>query len=311
MRTFIILLSCLLITATCSIQAQNWNALNFPLEEDISGVSFVGTDTAFFVTNKGKLIRTFDKLQSFDSFNPAPGISLEDVSFLNSEIGFICGSKGTFMKTTDGGYTFEKINITDSIPWFFDVEMFDDKHGLLIGMSRDPKSPFSGLSFRTSDGGKNWVKVKPYGIGLSEIGYYDNTIKVQSFGRLNSSTDFGKTWKSDSTVTGNPGRAFSFYKNSGILCGLKGLCAFTNDGGKTWFPAEQNTQKMFIAAQMVSNTDGYIGGTKSTLLKTIDGGKSWNPELMAKSFDVYDLILVNDRLYAVGTGGGIIWKKVK
>ncbi len=311
MKKNIILVCCILITATCSIQAQNWNAVEFPNSENINGASFVNEDTAFFVTHKGKLIRTFDRLKSFDTFNPAPGISLEDVYFLNSDIGFICGSKGTFMKTTDGGYTFSKIPVSDTVPWFFDVEMFDNTHGLLIGMSRSSVSPLGGLVFRTDDGGKNWTKVKPFGLGLSEIGYFNNTVKVQSFGRMNSSTDFGKTWKSDSTLTGNPGRAFSFFNNTGIICGLKGMCGYTNDGGKIWLPAQQDSQTMFIAAQMINVNDGYIGGTKSTILKTTDGGRSWNEELMAKSFDVYDFVLVKNRLYAVGSDGGIIWKKVK
>ncbi len=311
MKNTIILICCFILTATFSTQAQEWNAVSSPIEENINGVSFVNEDTAFFVSNQGKLFRTFDRLKSFDTFNPAPGISLEDVYFINSDVGFICGSKGTFMQTTDGGYTFKQIPLTDSIPWFFDIEMFDKKHGLLIGMSRDADSPLGGLAFRTSDGGKNWTKVKPFGIGLSEIGFFNNKVMVQSFGRLNSSTDFGKTWRSDSTLTGSPGRAFSFYGKTGIICGLQGMCAYTNDGGKIWMPAEQDKQKMFIAAQMINTNEGYIGGTKSTILKTTDGGRTWNQELLAKAFDVYDFVLVNDRLYAVGAEGGIIWKKVK
>lgn len=311
MKKIITLVGCLILTATFSIQAQNWNAVGFPNNENINGVSFVNEDTAFFVTNQGKLIRTFDRLISFDTFDPTPGVSLEDVYFIDSDIGFICGSRGTFLRTTDGGYTFKQMLPNDTIPWFFDVEMFDNKHGMLIGMTRNPVSPLGGLVYRTSDGGKNWIKVKPFGLGFSEIGFYDSTIKVQSFGRMNSSADFGKTWKSDSTIAGSPGRAFSFYGKTGIMCGLQGMCAYTNDGGKIWLPSEQDTKKMFIAAQMINNNDGYIGGTKSTLLKTIDGGRSWNQELMAKSFDIFDFVLVKDRLYAVGAEGGIIWKKVK
>ncbi len=312
MKKIIILLSCLIVTATVSTQAQGWNVVNFPVSENINGASFLGEDTAFFVTKNGKLIRSFDKLKSFDTFNSAPGISLEDVHFLNSDIGFICGSKGTLMKTTDGGYTFEKINITDTIAWFFDVEMFDNKHGLVIGLSLNQKSPFTGISFRTADGGKTWTKTKPIGLGVSEIGYYNNEIIVQSFGRLNYSTDFGKTWESRQTVSGNPGRSFSFHGKTGIICGLKGMIAYTNDGGKIWLPSEnKNDQKVYVASQMLNNSEGYIGGLKSTLLKTTDGGRNWSPELMAKSFDVYDLILVKNRIYAVGSEGGIIWKNAK
>ncbi len=311
MRNKLILLSCFIILAACSVQAQGWNAVQFPSTENINGVSFVNEDTAFFVTNKGTLIRTFDGLKSFDGFNPTPEISLEDVLFLNSEVGYICGANGTFMKTTDGGYTFKQIPVNNMNSWFFDIEMFDESHGLIIGMVRDSATPYGGITYRTSDGGKNWTEIKPYGIGLSEIGYQNGKVYVQSFGRMNSSTDFGKTWVSDSTISGSPGRSFSYFEKNGILCGMSGTCAYSSDGGKSWKPSEQNPEVMFIASQMVNNTVGYIGGTKTTLMKTVDGGKSWNPELMAKSFDVFDFALVKDRLYAVGSFGGVIWKKVK
>ncbi len=113
-------------------------------------------------------------------------------------------------------------------------------------------------------------------------------------------------------MTGSPARSFSFSGNSGILCGLKGIVAYTNDGGKIWLKSEKlDEQKTYVASQMINSSEGYIGGQNSTLMKTTDGGRNWSPELMAKSFDVYDLILVKNRIYAVGAEGGIIWKEVK
>ena len=311
MKKIITLIATVVLCSFCSIQAQGWNTVEFPIEENINGASFVNADTAFFVTNQGKLLRTFDRLKSFDTFNPAPGVSLEDVFFINSDIGFICGSKGTLMRTTDGGYTFENINIVDSIPWLFDIELFDNSHGLVIGLSRSQESPYGGIIYRTSDAGKTWTKVEPFGLGYSEIEYVNKKIYVQSFGRINYSSDFGKTWHSDSTVAGSPGRSFSIYKNNGILCGIRGMCAYTQDGGKSWISNYQDTTKLFVASQMIDDNEGFIGGAKSFIKRTTDGGKTWSDELMAKSFDVYDFVLVDDRLYAVGANGGIIWKKVK
>ena len=306
-----IIISCLLTLCALTTNAQNWKAVNFPFQENINGISFVNEDTAFLITKQGKVVRTFDGFESFDIFEAIPNVSLEDVYFINSNVGFICGSKGTFAKTTDGGYTFENLNITDSIPWFFDIEMFDEKHGMLIGMTREKETPLGGLAFRTEDGGKSWKKIKAIGMGYSELFYQNGTVYLLSFGRINRSTDFGISWKSTLTIEGSPGRSLSFSGSSGIIAGLAGMCAFTADGGKTWFPSTQDEQTMFIASQMINLTEGYIGGSNNTLLKTIDGGKSWNPELMAKLFDIFDMALVGDKLYVVGKNGGIIWKTVK
>ena len=311
MKKIITLITLMFLCAVSAIQAQGWNTVNFPVEENINGAYFVNADTVFFVTNRGKLIRSFDQMQSFDTFTPVPGIALEDVYFFNSDEGFICGANGTLMKTTDGGYTFQQINLGDTISWFFDVEMFDKNHGLVIGMANKAESPYGGSIYRTTDGGKVWKKVKPFGLGLSEIGYYNNKILVQSFGRMNYSTDFGETWQSDSTVAGKPGRAFSISQKNGVLCGMGGMCAYTRDGGKHWTSNYQDSTKVFIEAQMINDNEGFSGGARSFIKKTNDGGRTWSDELMAKSFDVYDLVLVGDRLYALGTAGGVIWKKVK
>lgn len=311
MKKIILLTLSLIAIFTLSAYSQNWNAVDFPLIENINGIKFVGQDTAFLITNQGTLLRSFDRLNSFDIFQPDPNVPLEDVDFINSKVGFICGPKGTLMKTTDAGYTFNALHITDTIPWFFDVEMFDAQHGMVVGMTRSKESPLQGLAFRTDDGGKSWKKLKPMGLGYSELCYHDNTIYLVSYGKINYSTDFGKTWKSTNTVEGSPGRCISFFGKNAVIGGIQGMCAYSSDDGKTWLPSQQDNQLMFIANQMVSNNDAYMGGTKSTLLKSSDGGKSWNPELMAKSFDIFDMALSGDRLYVVGSDGGIIWKKVK
>ncbi|MFQ5453636.1 MAG: YCF48-related protein, partial [Candidatus Zixiibacteriota bacterium] len=89
-----LLLTLIIITIlSIKINAQGWIAVEFPLEENINGISFVHPDTAFVVTKTGKLVRTFDTGKTWDIFNAAPGISLEDVHFINSDIGFICGGK--------------------------------------------------------------------------------------------------------------------------------------------------------------------------------------------------------------------------
>ena len=311
MKKSISLTLILLLFSVISVSAQNWNAVNFPVEENINGISFVNLDTAFFITGTGKLIRTFDNLNTYDIFEPTPGLPLEDVEFISSDKGFICGPKGTVMITTDGGYTFKNLKLTDTTAWFFDVEMFDSNHGMVIGMTRDSANPLQGLAFRTEDGGKSWDKVENLGMGYSEIIYYNSKVYLLAFGQISISDDMGKSWESKLTLNGAPGRTLSFYGNSGIIAGIGGMCAYSKDGGNVWMPSQQDENQFFIASQMISVNSGYIGGNHAKLLKTTDGGRTWSSELMAKYFDVYDMALVENRIYVVGSQGGIIWKEAK
>jgi len=295
-----------------SLWAQNWQIVDSPLKENINGITFVGPDTMFIITDKGNMARSFDAGKTWDTFRVTFGTSLEDIQFFTSDTGYVCGAKGSILYTTDGGYTWDKEPINDTVSWLFDIQMFSRKVGLVAGLTNTKNMPFGGVAYRTTNGGKNWKKLKTFGLGYSEIFYQPNhPVYLLSYGKINYSNDLGKTWKSTLTVEGKPGRALSFYGKTGIVCGLQGMCAYSNDTGKTWYPAQQDKQTMFIAAQMVDEENGYIGGTKATILKTSDGGKTWDKESLPQSFNIYDFYLVGNRLYAVGTDGSIIFKKVK
>ena len=89
------------------------------------------------------------------------------------------------------------------------------------------------------------------------------------------------------------------------------MCAYSSDSGKTWTRLDQLLDKIYIAAEMVDEQVGYIGGTEATIMRTADGGRTWSRELIATSFDVLDMCLIGDRLYAVGSGGVVIFKKLR
>lgn len=291
---------------------QGWEAVDFPLEENITGICFVHPDTGFVVTVTGKCARTHDAGKTWKVFQVVGAIPLEDVSFINSKLGVVCGRNGALYRTVDGGSTWENKSLKDTIPWFFDVEMFNAKTGLVIGMTRDSASPFGGLAYRTTDGGATWKKQKLSGLGYSEILYRPGgPVYLLAFGQLLHSDDFGKSWESAKTVEGTMARTFSIFGRTGILAGLQGMGAYSSDSGKTWAKLDRRSDRIYIAAELVDEKVGYIGGTKATIMRTADGGRTWRQELMAKSFDVLDMCLIGDRLYAVGSDEGIIFKKVK
>jgi len=311
MRNFITIIWALLILCS-SVVSQGWEVVNSPTEENITGICSVHPDTFFIVTNKGNLARTDDAGKSWQVFGVAADITLEDVSFSNSRRGVVCGRNGAIYLTNDGGVTWKNKSIVDTLPWFMDVEMFDAQTGLVIGMTRDSASPFGGLAFRTTDGGQTWKKQKQLGLGYSEILYHpQGPVYLLAFGRLHHSDDLGKSWKSVKTVEGLPARTISIFGKTGILAGPQGMFAFSSDSGKTWTKLEKWSDKLYIAAELVNEKVGYVGGTNATMMRTADGGRTWKRELMAISFDVLDMCLIGDRLFAVGSDGSIIAKKVR
>jgi photosystem II stability/assembly factor-like uncharacterized protein len=305
------LISLILLLAS-PVVGQDWQVVNVPLDENITSVCFVHPDTGFVVTTKGKIGRTFDAGKTWKVSLVAANIQLEDLSFVNSRLGMVCGRNGVLYRTVDGGETWENKSLKDTIPWFLDVEMFNSKTGLVIGLSRDSLSPFGSLVYRTTDGGVTWKKQKPVGLGCSELQYRPGEpVYLLAFGKIYVSHDLGKSWQSYKTVEGLLARTLSIRGKTGILGGPNGMGAYSADSGKTWTTLDLGMDKIYIAAELVDEQVGYLGGYPSTMMRTSDGGKTWKQELMARSFNVLDMCLIGDRLYAVGSEGGMIFKKVK
>jgi photosystem II stability/assembly factor-like uncharacterized protein len=302
----------LLLTVSSSVVGQGWVAVDFPLEENITGICFVHPDTGFAVTDKGYCARTYDAGKTWKVLSVASDTHLEDVSFVNGSLGVVCGRRGGLYRTLDGGATWENKSLKDTLPWFGDVEMFNAKTGLVIGMTRDSLSPFGSLIYRTVDGGATWKKQQPLGSGNSEILYRSGgPVYLLSFGQLHISHDLGRSWQSIRTVNGALARTLSILGKTGILAGPNGMYAYSSDTGQTWTASDRPANKVYIAAELVDEQVGYIGGAPATVMRTADGGQTWDQEVMARSFDVLDMCLIGDRLYAVGSNGGMIYKKVR
>ncbi len=295
-----------------SVAAQGWQVAISPTDETITGICAIHPDTIFIVTAGGNFARTGDACRTWQVFRVRDTAHLEDVSFANSQLGLICGRNGAIYRTTDGGGNWSDKSPADTMPWFTDVEMLDERIALVIGMTRDSASPFEGLQYRTTDGGRTWAKVASVGLGYAELLHLSGgPVCLLSFGRLHRSDDRGKTWSTVPTVEGASARTFSILGGTGIMAGPDGMFAFSSDSGRTWSKLNKWANKLFIAAQLVSESEGYAGGLGASMMRTTDGGRTWQSELLARSFDVLDLCLVGNRLYAVGSEGAIIYKPIK
>lgn len=306
------LLALLLLAFAATAHAAEWQKVDIPANEDLSGVSFLNRDTGIVVTQYGRYLLTEDGSKRWRSFSEKPPVALEDIDFFNENVAAICGRGGRLYITTTGLDGWQNVSLPDTTPWLLDVEMLDDTTGLVIGITRNPENIFEGLTLRTTDGGKTWNPLTQLGYGLADIEVADDgTVMVLSFGKLSESKDKGFSWTSHLTFDGEPCRTFALHGRHGIMGGLKGLCAYTEDRGQTWNIVRQSLDYVLIASEMVSDKVGYIGGTKGVLLRTDDGGASWTKETLPEAFDIFEMQLVDGRLFIVGSDGKMYYKDIE
>lgn len=291
--------------------AQGWTNVNVPLTDPITGISFSSRDTGFIITGTGKVAGTTDGARTWSVASIAKNVVLEDVYFVNGKRGFICARQGLIFRTVDGGLSWTKWFSGDTSHFFGSIDMKDSLTGYVIGLHRIPENPMTSVAFRTTDGGKTWQPSTTKGMGYAQLAKAYGKLYLLSFGTLHYSSDFGKTWSSRTTTNGSTGRALALNGKTGIIAGMGGMRSYSADSGKTWLLASADSGTVYIAAELLNEQTGYIGGTPSALYVTNDGGRTWGRELPARQFDILDFCLIDDRLYAVGANGGIIYKKVK
>jgi photosystem II stability/assembly factor-like uncharacterized protein len=264
------------------------------------------------VTAGGSCFQTTDKCQSWNRIVIPKSTKLESLTFLSPSSGWICGYNGSILHTFDGGKTWIDQSWPDTIVIFFDIEMINKDTGLAIGMRPVPENKLASIAIKTYDGGKNWIELDPMGMGYSEIRYSKPNHKLyfMSLGRMNYSTDGAKNWESNATIEGPPTRTFSIHGHTGIMAGMKGNLAYSNDSGKTWFKQDTQFKQHFVSSCMVNSYDGLVGGMDGFMLATSNGGRTWQQETLPVAFFIMDMYAIADRVYAVGGGGLMAYKQL-
>jgi photosystem II stability/assembly factor-like uncharacterized protein len=303
----------LALTVGATVSAQEWQSLNFPSPEPITGIVMFNADSGYVTTSDGNFIRTSDRGKNWFRSEEISGTRLESLCFLNPKVGWICGHKGLILFTGDGGHVWTNQSWKDTLAVFFDIEMINQDTGIVVGMRPDDTNKLAAISLKTTDGGKNWKLMEPMGMAYNEALFEPASRKLyfMSMGRLNISSDGARKWHSILTIEGSPARTFSIYGSTGIMAGPKGVCAYSADSGKTWYKNTRGENQHFISSVMVDAKRGYIAGKDGVMLATLDGGRNWLPETLPKSFFVMDMIATGATVYAVGSGGTIIYKNLK
>ena len=255
---------------------------------------------------------------------------LRDVFFWDKDLGWACGYSGVF-KTVNGGISWTRKK--QGSGWYHvemtgpeEVWLLEGFHGkgkaCLWHTADDGKSwqeimpnTFKGYkdlycragqlwvicgdfySFRSTDNGKNWQKVKfgklsgVYSIAIPADVPTEEGYVMYAFGHsgriptLVKSIDGGKTWKNlkKPGAINNYLHSSLFFPNSqtGWFSGGKGKIFYTADGGKSWMnrslPTDQRIQSIWFDqmgngfAAVLNNS---INRSKYTLYETNNGGKT-------------------------------------
>ncbi len=312
MRKLLLLLSLTLIAG--SAFAQGWQVVNLPTTDNLTGIDFVTPTVGFASTTAGEVARTLDGGQTWSMRRVAFDTPLEDVSFAGTKLGVACGKAGALYRTTDGGETWTSVSPVrgDSTQHFFSVELFDNLTGLAIGLDRTSPNPYGSMGYRTTDGGRTWKKLEPMGMGYSEVFYSPAAgVAFPCIGQLLRSSDKGQTWRRLQAISDGIARDLDILGEVVLVAGPAGFIGISRDGGKSWTPMKQKADRMFFAAALAAPNIGFVGGANSAMLITTDGGQNWTDELLSRSFDILDITVVGKRVYAVGSGGAMIYKDLQ
>ena len=221
---------------------KSWIKQDTNTTSNLLDLFFVDSDYGWAVGEFGTVIHTADGGKTWAGQMEEQDSIINDVFFADRKVGWAVGEFGTIMHTADGGKTWQPQHCKDIEPEISEIgwevplpalygAFFSDKlNGWIVGMD--------GVIIRTSDGGKNWVKLT----SGSPQPLYSIVIKgskgwvVGYKGTYLESYDGGQTWKQKKGALKTKFwlREISLTREIGLIVGARGTVARSDTGGKTW-----------------------------------------------------------------------------
>jgi photosystem II stability/assembly factor-like uncharacterized protein len=274
---------------------------------NLNGVSFVDENIGVAVTGSSAVFRTTNGGMTWT--NVAPGgddHTLYDVSLHPTNIGFIAGEDGAIYQSLNAGNTWQELSSGSTIS-VSGLTFLDTATGVAVG---------SGLVFRTSDGGANWMTQTATGL-LQSVWFSDadNGTAVGlggNSGVILRTTDRGITWNLLPPPGGNLYAVHYADSANGTAVGDR-IIVRTSDAGITWETQLFGTIPPMGGVHMIDESTAVaVGGTgfppgNPTVLRTSDGGATWQTIATPATGALNAIDLINGSTgVAVGNGGTII-----
>lgn len=284
--------------------------------------SFIGTDTAWFVTNKSmELWHTADGGAHWQKATGPPppdssikGIGFNAATFIDTHLGWaVSDYLAQVWRTTDGGQSWAEVarlkteNKDPTFVGVVDVKFTNDLHGWMIDAFN---------IWRTVDGGVSWKRgtYSSEREGQPERIFFLNDYRgwaTGSHGELYDTKDGGQTWhvrklKSDSTLTNRD--VFFADERTGWLSGyLSGQLSKTDNEGNTWRQVKVGDARTQISSiYFINKEEGWaVGYTQQEansapragvgiVLHTTDGGLTWTSIQVGEKNPFYSRVYFAD-----------------
>ena len=98
--------------------------------------------------------------------------------------------------------------------------------------------------------------------------------------------------------------------SKGIMVGMGGFLALSDDSGKNWQPKNIMSEKFsFYRLLMIDSLRAYAVGSNGEILYTEDAGYNWVPEASGTIHELLDIQMIGKRIYACGKKGALIYKE--
>lgn len=310
------ILLCLLIFATCSLNAQ-FVVQNSGSQASLEDVRFHDAMLGISVGDSGTIIRTVD---GGDNWTRLPSIgpsTLIRVRFFDAQNAIVIGNNpAILLQTEDAGQNWSAT--VDSTSNYYDLVVLNDSVALI--------STYEAL-LRTQDRGKSW-SVHYDGPAIDRLGlmsFIDEQIGFSirawsGFGpafSIQKTVDGGSTWTETPMLTGqNPTvlEALVYLSDStGFAAGWYNphLVKTTNSGADWAFCATDDIQNggQIIDLDMVNDTLGFASGWYGSIFKSVDAGANWYTlsQPITELIQYKGLHFLDDQLgWIVGSQGTII-----
>jgi len=249
-----------------------------------------------------------------------------DVAFPDARTGWIATDAGTVLETVNGGAGWTvvgKVKLTVKA-----VAAVDPENAWIVGAATGTGGdPGASSIFRTSDGGKTWLRTGFGSALLADVAFMDARHGVLvALDRIWSTRDGGRTWRLrkrlpmtvlTSVVAGDSQHAW--VAGWGTQDGAPFVWA-TRDGGTTWrrlridVPAPQPGALQTRQIACAGETDLWIT-CDAGVLATSDGGATWKlqkvaaglPQAIAAADGQHALATTDGQAILATADGGATW----
>jgi len=257
----------------------NWSLQTNLYRENLTSVCFADIQNLYVTGLGGTLLKSSNAGISWDSIYINPFQNYYCVSFNNALTGYVTGS-GMILKTTNAGANWSTQAVSINLP-LYSIWFTNDNNGYAIGAD----GAFGAASFKTSNGGINWINIitPTMNSSMYSVCFTDSLsgYAVGTEGKIIKTTNGGSNWFGiNINVNRYEINTVHFINdNTGYIGGVGGLLKTTN-GGQNWYSGNfdiTTISSIFFIDSMNGLVGGFQNPNSGVLYKTTNGSASWFP----------------------------------